>query len=411
VKVADEPRYLPLRSSRHLGRTMQKYYLLMRYQHLWGRPLKRPLAWVTSGAPVEILRALGIDVFYPENYGALCGARRAAVELCRAAEAAGYSQDLCSYARAGIGAVLRPDLAPAGGMPRPDLLVMCNNICGTVLKWYEALAGLFNVPLFTIDTPFIAADVEEHAVDYVRTQLRRLIDDLERFTGRRLRPAELERRVALSNQAVGLWCEIRDFCRHRPSPLNAPDLFVHMAPIVVLRGTAGAVGYYRRLRDEVATRVRAGLAAVPGEKHRLLWDNIAIWYRLYRFFRLFSERGACFVTDTYTGGWAAALAPGDPLESLARTYTTIFLNRPVEFRVRQMVELIRAYAVDGFVMHANRSCKPYSLVQEEIRRRVMNETGVPGLLVEADMADARVWAEEPVHNRVQAFLENLELRG
>ncbi|WP_242868714.1 2-hydroxyacyl-CoA dehydratase subunit D [Desulfotomaculum copahuensis] len=407
--MAKERRYLPLRSTRYLGRTMQRYYLLTRYQRLWGRPLKRPLAWVTSGAPVEILRALRIDPVYPENYGAICGARRVAPELCRAAEAAGYSPDLCSYARAGIGAILRPDLAPMGGLPRPDLLVTCNNICGTVLKWYEALARRFNVPLFILDTPFVTGELKQHTVDYVLEQLRGLVGGLERLTGRRLKPADLQKCISLSNEAVRLWGEIRNLCRHRPSPLNTPDLFVHMAPIVVLRGTAGAVAYYRRLYDEVKERVRAGQAAVAGERYRLLWDNIAIWYQLFRFYHLFSERGACFVTDTYTGGWAAGLAPGDPLESLARTYTAIFLNRSVDFRVRQMVDLIRDYEVDGFVMHSNRSCKPYSLVQEEIRRRVMNETGVPGLLVEADMTDARVYAEEPVRNRVQAFLETLEM--
>jgi hypothetical protein len=37
----------------------------------------------------------------------------------------------------------------------------------------------------------------------------------------------------------------------------------------------------------------------------------------------------------------------------------------------------------------------------------MQETGVPGLVVEADMADPRSYAEEPVRNRVQAFLETL----
>lgn len=58
-------------------------------------------------------------------------------------------------------------------------------------------------------------------------------------------------------------------------------------------------------------------------------------------------------------------------------------------------------------MHSNRSCKPYSLVQEEIRRQVMQKTGVPGLLVEADMADPRAYAEEIVRNRVQAFMESL----
>ncbi|MDA8333702.1 MAG: 2-hydroxyacyl-CoA dehydratase family protein [Peptococcaceae bacterium] len=408
--MAGNRRYLPLDSTRHLGRTMQRYYFFSRYHGLWGRPWHRPLAWITSGAPVEIVRAMGIDPVYPENFGAICGTRRVTSELCRVAEQAGYSQDLCSYARADIGALLRPDLAPMGGLPKPDLLVACNNICGTVLKWYEALARRLNVPLFMIDTPFVAGELEEHAVAYVSAQLQDLIRQLETFTRRRFKPGQLQKHIDLSNEAVKLWCEIREMCRTRPSPLNTPDLFVHMAPIVVLRGTPAAVTHYRRLRSEVRERVHSGQGAVPGERYRLLWDNIAIWHQLFRFYRLFSDRGACFVTDTYSGGWSVQPAPGEAMESLARTYTAVFLNRSVAFRTRQMVNLIRDFHLDGFVMHSNRSCKPYSLVQEEIRHRVIDETGVPGLVVEADMADARIYAEEQVQTRVQAFLEALETR-
>ena len=90
-----------------------------------------------SGAPIKILVARGIASVYPENYGALCGARRVATSLCQAAEAKGYSQDLCSYARSHIGSVLDRREAPMGGLPKPDLLVACNNICGALLNTGE----------------------------------------------------------------------------------------------------------------------------------------------------------------------------------------------------------------------------------------------------------------------------------
>ncbi|MGQ9825327.1 MAG: 2-hydroxyacyl-CoA dehydratase subunit D [Desulfotomaculales bacterium] len=405
--------YLPLKTTKDLRRTMGRHYLLARYHRWWGRPLKRPLAWVTSGAPVEILRVFGIYTVYPENYGAVCGTARASLPLCQEAENRGYGQDLCSYARSNLGAVYRPQLAPAGGLPAPDLLVTCNNICGTVLKWYEVLARHYRVPLLIIDTPFVAEDGElpKHAVEYVRGQLLEMVAALERLTGRKFDAASLEKHLLLSREVVELWREIRYLCRSRPSPLNIPDLFLHLAPIVVARGTKGAVAYYRKLLAEVKERVRKGVAAVPGERYRLLWDNIAIWPRLFSFFKTFTEKGACFVVDTYTGGWAVEMYPGeDLLESLARTYTGIFLNQGIDYRARDMIRLIEEFAVDGFVMHSNRSCKPYSLVQEEIRRRVTAATGVPGLLVEADMTDPRAYAEEQVHTRVQAFLEALQSR-
>ncbi|RLC63430.1 MAG: 2-hydroxyacyl-CoA dehydratase, partial [Chloroflexota bacterium] len=368
----------------------------------------KPLAYITSGAPVEILEAMGILTLYPENYTALCGARGAAVGLARVAEAQGYPADLCSYARSHVGAVLRPREAPLGGMPRPDLLVCCNNICGTVLKWYEALAALYDAPLFVLDVPFQrTTPAEPHIITYVADQLQEFVAWLEAHTGRRLKPDKFRSVLALSREAVALWQEILEFGQYRPSPINAPDLFVAMAPIVALRGTRRAVDCYRRLRAELEERVAHSIGAVPGERYRLLWDNIAIWYRLYRFFRPFMDAGACFVADTYTNAWTVELDLEEPFVGLARAYTGVFINVDLSTRLRIISDLARRFEVDGVVMHANRSCKPFSIAQNDMRDTLRDELGLPVLILEADQCDARLYNEGAVRERVAAFLEML----
>lgn len=397
--------YPRLESLREINALMTRYYVARKALARF-----KPLAYVTSGAPVEILEAMGILTLYPENYGALCGARKAAVDLCREAEAAGYPADLCSYARSHIGAVLRPKSAPLGGMPRPDLLVCCTNICGTVLKWYEALADLYGAPLFVLDVPFQrATPPEPHIVAYVADQMRELVMWLERHTRRRLNPDRFRRVLDLSRQTVAAWQEVLAFGRYRPSPINVPDLFVAMAPVVALRGTRQALDCYRRLKAELERRVAQGVAAVPGERYRLLWDNIAIWYRLYRFFRPFMDAGACFVADTYTNAWTVALDAEDPFTGLAQAYTGVFINLNLSTRLQMILDMVRRFQVDGVVMHANRSCKPFSLSQSDVRDALRDELGLPVLVLEADMCDARLYNEGAVRERVAAFLEMLRL--
>ena len=417
-------KYRKLNTSKDLTRLMTRYYATSK---LVGK--LRPLAWVTSGAPVEILIGMGIATVYPENYGALLGAQRAAVPLAQVAEERGFSPDLCSYARAHLGSLLAPGDAPQGGLPRPDLLVACNNICGTVIKWYQAVAQELNVPLFLLDAPYQHeaglpghagllehaglpehAGFPEHAEQYVAAQLEDLIGWLAHHTGRRMNDKKFHQALALSNEAVTLWREIRELCQARPSPLNAPDLFLTMAPIVVLRGTKDAVSFYRKLKDEVEERVARGEGAIVEERHRLLWDNIAIWYRLFRLFSLFTDAGACFVVDTYTNAWSVSVDTSDPILGLARTYSTVYINQSLQARAELMSDLVERFGVDGVVMHSNRSCKPYSLGQYEVLEQVSARTGVPGLVLEADMCDTRLYADEPIKNRIQAFLDLLEQR-
>jgi len=397
-----ERRYKKLNTSAELQRLMQWYYASARYLRVG-----RPLAWLTSGAPVEVLRAMGVTVLYPENYTALCGARREGAALCQVAEAHGYSQDLCSYARTDLGSIFDGERAPMHGLPRPDLLIACNNICGTVIKWYEAVARLYSVPLFVLDTPFLHDQVSESCLSFVVAQMEDMVRWVERVTGRHLDMQRLRETVRLANETTVLWGEIRALCKARPSPLNAPDLFINMAPIVVLRGTRSALRFYRHLLAEVEQRVRHGVGAIAVEKRRLLWDNIAIWHHLYRFYNYFVDYGACFVVDTYTGGWSQCMPEGDLLRGIAEAYATVFLNQSLKHRSEMMAGLMSEYGVDGFVMHCNRSCKPYSLGQYAIRREVMQRTGLPGLVIEADMCDERSYAEEPIRTRIQAFMESL----
>jgi 1-pyrroline-5-carboxylate dehydrogenase len=48
-----------------------------------------------------------------------------------------------------------------------------------------------------------------------------------------------------------------------------------------------------------------------------------------------------------------------------------------------------------------------TIVQGDLLDQVSQRTGVPGLILEADMCDTRLYADEPVKNRVQAFLDLL----
>lgn len=382
---------------------MEQYYLERAFLSL-----QKPVAYVTSGAPVEVLEALDVLTIYPENYGAVCGAQKASVGLCEQAEADGYPADLCSYARGHIAASHYPDGAPMGGLPKPAMLVCCNNICGTVAKWYEALADYYDCPLFVLDVPFQRhAEEEPHILHYVAAQIEDLIGWTEEQVGRKMDWDVFLEVLKRSRRAIGLWTEILELGAHRPSPLNAPDLFLAMAPIVVLRGTQTAIDFYELMKAEVKQRIADGVAAVPGERIRLLWDNIAIWYRLFRFYRLFADEGACFVADTYTNAWSVNLTLDDPILGLARAYTRPFINLELTMRARVVNDLARRFDVDGMVMHANRSCKPFSLTQSGLKQALQAERGLPTLIVEADMTDSRLYNEGAIKERVAAFLEML----
>jgi benzoyl-CoA reductase/2-hydroxyglutaryl-CoA dehydratase subunit BcrC/BadD/HgdB len=403
----DPARHLnpPLRSTARMHQLMSAHYLEGR--HASGA---RPVAWVTSGAPTEVLKALDFFVIYPENHGALCGARRRAQPLCEAAEDAGYSRDICSYARTDFGSLLTGE-TPVGRLPAPDLLLCCTNICQTVLYWYRVLADHFRCPLLLIDTPFQYREQPlPHEVDYVRRQLEEAVPVAERVARRAFSEQRFARVVAEAKTASGLWLEVLERARHRPSPLTAFDAFTHLGPIVDLRGDRATTAYYRRMLAEVDRRIAAGVGAVRREDHRLLWDNLPIWYRIGPLSRWLAQRGVNVVASTYTHAWgelAPLMDPSDPFASMARVYLHAILNRSAGQKLQAMRRMVADFSVDGVILHSDRSCKPYSLGQIDQRDGLVHQVGVPALLLDADHNDPRAFSEEQATARLEAFVEML----
>jgi len=393
--------YREIKSTSAYRRLMMAYYFIVKHPGWFGKKV----AWITSGGPVEPLYAMGVLPFYPENYGAMCGAFRKSVPLCEAAEQKGYSRDLCSYALTDLGSSFTGK-GPLGRLPKPDFLVCSNNICGTVIKWYEIQARALDVPLFFLDTPFFHDQIHEHAVKYVEKQMDDYIAFLEKQTRRSFSDERFQKVCSRSFEAITLWKEILELSRQRPAPFAAFDAFIHMAPIVTLRGTTWAARYYRKLKRELDERVRNGVGAFAREEIRLIWDNIPIWYDIRNLSKMLSSRGAVLVADTYTSAWSLdQIDSAKPLKALSRAYATIHLNQGLEYKIEKIAGFIRSYGAHGLLMHSNRSCKPYSLGQYDLKRAVSQMTGKPALIIEADHTDSRSYAPAQVEKQVEIFLD------
>ncbi len=395
-----------IKSTGLMKKIMKRYY----FQAKMARWFRKKVAWITSGGPVEPLIAMDVIPVYPENHGAMIGATKMGGALCEAAEGMGYSRDLCSYARADIACSIVKG-GPIGGLPRPDFLVCCNNICGTVLKWYEIQARYYQVPLFILDTPFNHGEMTPAARSYVQHQMHEYIEFLEQVCRKKFKETRFREVGLRSIEAQRLWQQVLDCCAHRPAPISAFDAFFHLALIVTLRGTQTVIDYYSQLLAEMRQRIEQNISAVPNEKIRLLWDNIPIWYRTRWLSEKFSQHNACLVADSYTSAWSGVVHLIDEknlLESMAVAYSNIHLNISIDQMFEKIATLAQKYQVDGVVMHSNRSCKPYSFGQYDLQKMITQRLGLPVLILEADMVDERNFSESQIETRIDAFMEIFE---
>lgn len=372
----------------------------------------KPVAWLNVGVPCEIFYAMDVFPFYPENYGAMCGAQRITPDLSKIAECEGFTQDLCSYARANIGAMIAKK-GPMGELPLPTIQVETTNSCVMIMTWWRSVERLFNIPTYTIDAPQVKYESDDFHLDYMEEELKRMIVFVEEKTGKKFDYDRFLEITKISNEGKRLWGEILELRAHVPCPMNAGDIFTHMFPMVALRGTKEYLEHLKFLRDELKERIDNNDFPVPDEKVRLLWDNLPIWYDL-RLFDELEKYGAIFVIDTYTQAWGprfmGIVDESNPIRSYGYYVGSGFLNVQIERRYDLLKELINQYKVDGVVMHSDRSCKPYSLVQPELAKKTRDELGVPSFLLEADHNDQLGYDREKVLERLKAFIEMIKAK-
>lgn len=393
-----------LQTTRKIGELILEYFAKASEAKAQGKPV----AWITVFTPVELLRALDIYPVAPEHFGAMCSARNFILEYLEEAEKKGYSQNLCSYSRCGLGYALS---GMSGLMPPPDILITFRNSCNVYVKWWQSLQMHLGNPLFVGEAPYVLTreDLEGYVLDYVVKQLMELIKIAEERFKLKFDEEKLVEAVRLSDKASELWIKTLNLRKHKPCPLGGRDSASDIFPLVVMQGSPVAVQFYEELLGEVEEKVRRGEGVIEDEKYRLLFDGIWLWYA-FDLIRYFEDRGAVFVYEPYSEAWAFRLDAAKPLESIARKILSMGLNVDIDLRIERFLKSIEEFDIDGAVLFSNRSCKSWSAPQLVTAEVIGNRFNVPYLIFEADMADPRQYAEAQIKNRIDAFLEVLRER-
>ena len=397
-----------LASSAALGTLNEAYYRDLANAKADGKPV----VWVTSMAPIELVYAFDGIPFFPENYAALCSSRKVAAEFCEAAEGRGMSPGLCSYALCMFGSIFEKRGAFGDeGVGAPDVLLATEGACATHPKWWEAMQRHFNCPLIIVDAAYtVDSDtLLPRQRSFMAGELERAAHKMAEYTGKNLDMDRLREVVARSDRASELWDAIDEMRAAVPSPVTQIDVFTCLFPLVTLKGTKEAVDFYEQLTAEVRERVENGIGAIPDERFRLIWDLFPVYHNM-RLLNYFAEFGAAFVTDLYGNAFSGRVDPSDPFGSLADRYLSFFMRSASLAKSAIYKKRIEQYKVDGIVFHCNRCCRCFTAEQPETSQILRDDLGLPSMIFEADMVDPRVFDDAQVKGRIETFMEMLEAK-
>jgi hypothetical protein len=319
------------------------------------------------------------------------------------AENAGIPPDACALPRISLGLALK------GQLPPPLAVVSSNSPCDAGMSSYAFFEALSGVPAFRLDLPYRFR--EQRAVEYYVGELKRMIDFLQEHTPGRMDWDRLKEICEERNRAMESQLELYDLLRSRPAPLGSEVVYLsNLVFATLLSGTRLATESYQGIVRHARESMNAG-GGLEDERHRiLLWNPATLVYP-----ELFTwaerEFGAIMVMDMlsfHRHPFIDTRSPDTMINDLARILMQGPMARhtlgPVEYFFEDLFFICEHYFVDAIWMAAHIGCKNtralLGMMREQCRRR-----RIPLLVIDYDLADARVVSPEALQEQVVRFME------
>jgi benzoyl-CoA reductase subunit B len=395
----------------------------------------KPTVWcmVNWWEADPILKAMDVELVYPENYGAVSAAFGTAQAYLERSDSDGFPSHMCGYARNCFGYAARmkdlgeiPPEAPMGGMAKPVLLVSSGALCDARIKWFQALGRYLDAPVWAVELPHLGLQESQmegayqQVINFMVDELKEFVSFLERLLGKKMDWDKLDEISKDLIEINRIWYEINELRKARPCPMHSRDFWTCMNASLYPTGDPKvSLKLYQDMYDEIKERVENKIGAVADEKYRMVFAELPPWHDL-RIFDELAERGWNFVVESWAYHPPKPIdysGISDPLERIAtQTYQWLTGSFKDAFEKGEYMgyfaypylEFARDYQCDGALLHPLLSCRTATNHLILVQDRLLNTLKVPSLIAEGDIVDLKLFNHAETMRRAEAFEEIMD---
>lgn len=379
------------------------------YVDVFCRMAREPekLIWYEDVIPPEIIQAMDLIPLMVEGIPGMAPmvAPEVAHRFIDVAENAGYPADLCSMPKVTLGMVLE------GLLPPPRAILCSNSPCDGGMSSYLPIEQALGVPVCRVDFPWNV--YEPRAGEYCLKEVRGMIRFLEEIAGHPLDVDRLRDICEMRNRMQEATLELWELMKTRPCPMGGMLHPLSYTAYQVCPGTPMGVRIVESILQVARDNHRKGRGLVPNEKHRaIMWGAFPVTTPdLYEW--LENEYGMVTVMvmlsyDHYplidTSSEASMMR--DLVEIMAKPPMARHTRGPVENFLGDLFYLYEEYQADVVIMAAHQSCKNMRAALG-ILRDACRQRGIPLLIIDHDVFDARVVSPEGIKSQVRDFMDTV----
>jgi len=359
---------------------------------------KRPVIWMNSFLPIEIVYGVGAVPFLPEVMASLVGYMGWGEYPIAQADAR-ISTDLCSFYRCAFG------LALEGFLPRPNLIISSSHLCDGANKLFHYFSQICGCPHLMLDPPYSESPSTHQ---YMTDQLKDLV---EKTCGLLRLPLDQDRIslvLNLSNQTRQYLVKINELRRAVPSPFPGSEGLSYLAGMNFYSiGSGWGLRFFRSLHDDIEKKVANKKGYLFEEKHRLLWLHHVRPYYKNEIFQILAERKAAVSFEESNYLYWPPLDPAQPWKSMVDKILSNIWAGPLERRMKAIEEMVENYSIDGVIHFSHWGCRQ-SCGGAAVIGDWLKERGVPYIVLPGDCMDPNNYSPGQTRTRLEAFIEMLE---
>jgi benzoyl-CoA reductase/2-hydroxyglutaryl-CoA dehydratase subunit BcrC/BadD/HgdB len=262
--------------------------------------------------------------------------------------------------------------------------------------------------------PFDAGiEADEDNFNYCLKQLYGFIEFAEKIPGIKYDEAKLKQFQDWEEEGKQIVYQIFDLLKAKPAPIAGKDaLRIGLRPTQVY--TPLAIKAMKARRDEVAERVAKGVAAVPGEKLRVIWTITNPVFM--DVFKVLADRKVACLTQ-YEGGPMRRWAPIphkdpeflegrklSPVEKIAKEMIGGSFKHATGW-VDGMIWVCKQLGVEGVINYNMLGCTEILGIRKIIEDRAEKELGIPTLQLEGKQWDSMYADEATITNKLDEFIQ------
>ena len=293
-----------------------------------------------------------------------------------------------------------------------DAIITPTAPCDSTCASYPFFKYEKNFPLIIADMPFLHG---EKSYKYYAEQLKLSLSNLGEVIGQEPNFARMRKALEAENEVSKLRMELFDLIKAVPSPIENIFNPISAASTIFLSGTPENISFYRRMLEIAKTRYKNNEHHGGEEKIRSIWPYMVTFFDISLCEWLDRKLGMSVLLDIFNYNLSDPIDTKSDLDTVfngmaRKAMSWPMIKQSTDFYypfLDDCIKMAKDFSADCFVYTQSIACKQFGGVPQLLREALMDEVGIPMLVIDFDVGDARMTSTQAFKDKISMFVQTL----